>query len=67
MLTATAGRAMAPERVRNLEEMAGIVTRPGARRDRAVVARQLALDAEAARDPPGGWVEPVDRAGRERQ
>ncbi len=60
-------RPMAAERVRDLEQMAGILTRPGARRDHAVVARQLALDAQAARDPPGGRMEPVDRAGRERQ
>ena len=47
--------------------MAGILTRPGARRDHAVVAGQLPLDAQAPRNPPRGRMEPVHRAGRKRQ
>ena len=52
MLTARAGARWPPNAVRDLEQMAGILARLGARRDHAVVAGELPLDAQPPRDPP---------------
>ena len=51
--------AMIAEGVGNLEQMARVFTGLRARRDHAVVARELPFDPQPPRDPPHGRMEPV--------
>ena len=67
MLTAIAEHATIAEGVGNLEQMTRVVTGLRARRDHAVVARELPFDPQPARDPPHGRMEPVEGTGHECQ
>ena len=57
------GRAVAPQRIRDVEQVPGVLASLGAGGNHAIVAGELALDAQAARRPPGERMEPVDGAG----
>ena len=60
-------RAVAAEAVRDLEQMAGVIASRSPRRNHTVVAGELSFDAQTSRNPPHRWMEPVHRAGRERE
>ena len=59
--------AMIAEGVGNLEQMTRVFTGLRARRDHAVVARELPFDPQPPRDPPHGRMEPVQGTGHECQ
>ena len=59
--------AVAAEAVRDLEQMAGVIASRSPRRNHTVVAGELSFDAQTSRNPPHRWMEPVHRAGRERE
>ena len=55
------------KRVRQLEKMTGVVVGIGTRRQNEIVAGQLPLDAQAARQPPRAWMHPIERTRQRRR
>ena len=53
---------MAAERIGQLQQVPGVFTRVRARCQHAIVAGQLPLDTQAARDPPHTRMRPIERA-----